>query len=355
MPLRSRRASGNGAAAPAVLRGGIDLGGTKVQAVVIKGEDEVLGQARHPTPTSGGVDDVINALATAITEAAKAAGVETAALAGVGVGSPGEIDDANGTVARASNLPGMVERHPVGLDLSKAVGAPVRLGNDVSVATLAEFELGAGQPYRSILGVFWGTGVGGGLILDGKPWHGRGGAGEIGHMVIKRGGAVCPCGRRGCMEAYAGRRSIEAEALARVEKGTKTKLFKIMEKKGRDRLTSSVLAEAIAEGDELTTWLVERAIKALGTGIASAINLLDVEAIVLGGGLGVRFGQDAADRIATAMQPHLFHDGRPPAIEVATLGDLGGAIGAARLVSADGGASKTTTSSPSAAVTSSTI
>ena len=86
------------------------------------------------------------------------------------------------------------------------------VGNDVQVATDAEFQLGAGKPYRSLLGVFWGTGVGGGLILDGKPWHGRGGAGEIGHMVVKLDGRTCPCGRRGCMEAYAGRAAMEARA-----------------------------------------------------------------------------------------------------------------------------------------------
>ncbi len=332
MPLRSRRPGGNGATDAPRLRGGIDLGGTKVQAVVISGEDEVVGQSRHPTPTTGGPGDVVAALAGALSEAAAEAGVKTSALAGIGVGSPGEIDDAKGTVARASNLPGMTEPHPVGPELSQQLGAPVRLGNDVSVATLAEFELGAGRPYRSILGVFWGTGVGGGLILDGKPWHGRGGAGEIGHMVVKRNGAQCPCGRRGCMEAYAGRKAIEAEARARVADGAKTTLFKEMEKKGKDRVTSGVIAAAIEDGDELTIELIDRAISALGTGVASAVNLLDIEAIVLGGGLGVRFGQDAADRIAEAMAPHLFNDDAPPAMHVATLGDLGGAIGAARLV-----------------------
>jgi glucokinase len=334
MPLRSRSTNGvtEPAPTPPVLRGGIDLGGTKVQAVVIDAENQVLGQSRHPTPTTGDAAGVVTALSTALTEAAKAAGVETKDLAGVGVGSPGEIDTAAGTVARASNLPGMVEPHPVGPELSKALGTPVVLGNDVSVATLAEFELGAGRPYQSLLGVFWGTGVGGGLIFDGKPWHGRGGAGEIGHMVIKRNGARCPCGRRGCMEAYAGRKAIEAKARAEVDKGAKTSLFDVMEKKGKDRVTSGVIADAIDDGDKLTIWLIRRAIKALGAGIASAVNLLDIEAVVLGGGLGVRFGQDAADRILEQMKPHLFNDGNPPPLLVAQLGDLGGAIGAARLV-----------------------
>lgn len=314
------------------LRGGIDLGGTKVQAVIIDADNAVLGEARHPTPTTGGAADVVAALATAVTEAAQAAGVATADLAGVGVGSPGTIDDANGTVGNASNVPGMIEPHPVGPELSHTLGTPVHLGNDVSVATMAEFELGAGQPYQSLLGVFWGTGVGGGLILDGKPWHGRGGAGEIGHMVIKRGGAQCPCGRLGCMEAYAGRKAIEAKAREEHDNGRHTDLFKVMKHKDKDRVTSGVIADAIEQGDKLTIELIERAIEALGAGIASAVNLLDVEAVVLGGGLGVRFGQDAADRIVAAMAPHVFNDDNPPPLLVASLGDLGGAIGAARLI-----------------------
>jgi glucokinase len=316
------------------LRGGIDLGGTKVQAVIIDADNKVLGQARHPTPTTGGPADVVTALSTALSESAKAAGVATADLLGIGVGSPGEIDDAKGTIAKASNLPGMLVPHPVGPELHRALGAPVHLGNDVSVATQAEFELGAGKPYQSLLGVFWGTGVGGGLIFNGVPWHGRGGAGEIGHMVIKRGGARCPCGRRGCMEAYAGRKAIEAKAHKAHDKGTKTILFDVMKDKGKDRVTSGVIAKAIEDGDELTIKLIARAIRALGAGIASAVNLLDVEAVILGGGLGVRFGQDAADRIVAAMHPHLFNDDTPPAFHVASLGDLGGAIGAARLVPA---------------------
>jgi glucokinase len=313
------------------LRGGIDLGGTKVQAVVIDADNRVLGQARHPTPTTGGPADVVAALVNSMSEAAKGAGVATADLDGIGLGSPGDIDDAKGTISRASNLPGMLAPYAIGPELHKTLGAPVHIGNDVSVATLAEFQLGAGRPYQSLLGVFWGTGVGGGLIFDGKPWHGRGGAGEIGHMVIKDGGARCPCGRRGCMEAYAGRKAIEAKARKELVKGTKTILFEVMKHKNKDRITSGVIAQAAEEGDKLTLKLIERAIQALGAGVASAINLLDPEAVVLGGGLGVRFGQGAVDRIMAAMKPHLFNDGDPPPFLVASLGDLGGAIGAARL------------------------
>jgi glucokinase len=323
-----------GATANGQLRGGIDLGGTKIEAIVVDGSYEVVGQARQPTPTAGGPSDVADQMIKAMKDAAKDAGVKPSELAGVGVGSPGDVDERAGTVAHAGNLPGWEGVFDLGKALGEALGTEVAIGNDVQVATQAEFDLGAGKPYDSLLGVFWGTGVGGGLILDGKPWLGRGGAGEIGHMVVKRNGARCPCGRRGCMEAYSGRRAMEVKARREVDHGAKTDLFKIMKHKGRTRLTSSIWGQALEHEDKLATELIERAVKALGAGIASAVNLLDVEAVVIGGGLGVRFGQPMAERIATEMHPHLFNDARPPAVRVAGLGDFSGGLGAAQLVGA---------------------
>jgi glucokinase len=314
-------------------RGGIDLGGTKVQAIVVDERHEIVGEARRPTPTSGGADAVIAALADAQREAARAAGVEPAELAGVGVGSPGDVDDAAGTIDNAGNLAGFDRAVPVARRLAEALGVErVRLGNDVSVATSAEFELGAGRPFRSLLGVFWGTGVGGGLVLDGRQWLGRGGAGEIGHVVVTEGGARCPCGRLGCMEAYAGRRAMEEEARRRADAGEATVLFDLMRERGRDRLTAGIWNRALKQGDPLATAIVDRAYAALGAGVASAVNLLDVEAVVLGGGVGTKLGEPARDRLAAAMAPHLFNDDRPPEVRLAELGDFGGAIGAALLV-----------------------
>jgi glucokinase len=317
-------------------RGGIDLGGTKIQAVIVNGRGTVSGDARRPTPTSGGPAAVTAAMAETLTDAAELAGVTTQSLTGVGVGSPGVIDARGGTVSNARNLSEWIDPFPLVRELGNAVGAGVAIGNDVQVATDAEFKLGAGKPYRSVLGVFWGTGVGGGIVLDGKPWLGRGAAAEIGHIVVKKGGAQCPCGRFGCLEAYAGRAGMEAKARREVESGRKTELFKIMEKRERTRLTSGVWERAVKEGDELAVELVDRAIAYLGAGIGSAVNLLDVEAVVVGGGLGIRFGADYLDKIRDAMMPHVFADDRPPDLHVAALGDLGGAIGAALLAPARG-------------------
>jgi glucokinase len=314
-------------------RGGIDLGGTKIQTVVLDGGGDVRGEARRPTPTKGGPADVARAMEEALREAASAAGAKPEELAGVGVGSPGDADQATGVVSGARNLPGWEGSFPLGEALSEALGTEVRVGNDVQVATEAEFHLGAGREFSSLIGVFWGTGVGGGLVLDGKPWLGRGAAGEIGHMVVKRGGAKCPCGRSGCLEAYAGRAAMEAEARREQKEGHKTDLFKLMEKHEKPRLTSGIWERAVDHGDHLAQKLIDRAIEALGTGIASAVNLLDPEAVILGGGLGIRFGDRYMEPLTGEMGEHLFVDERPPAVRVASLGDLGGAIGAALLVS----------------------
>jgi glucokinase len=333
MATSTRGPSGRASGAPAAraLRGGIDLGGTKIEAIVVDSRNRVVGAARHPTPAEGGPDEVARAMVAALSEACRAAGTEPGALRGLGIGSPGIVDGQTGTVSSARNLPGWEGTFPLGESVASATGTRVLIGNDVQVATEAEFRLGAGRPYRSILGVFWGTGVGGGLVLERRPWLGRGSAGEIGHTVVKLGGRRCTCGREGCLEAYAGRGAMELRARRKVQEGRKTVLFRLMEERGRTRLTSAIWAHALESGDKLAAELLDDAVQALGAGIASAVNLLDVEAVIVGGGLGVRFGEPFVNRIVKAMAPHLFHDERPPAVRVAALGDLGGALGAALL------------------------
>ena len=311
--------------------GGIDLGGTKIQAVVVDEGHEVLGSSRHPTPTVGGPADVALAMIGAMREALDDASVALEELTAVGVGSPGVIDDEAGTVTSARNLPDWEGSYPLAEKLGAAFGVPIGLANDVTVATNAEFELGAAKPYNSLLGVFWGTGVGGGIVLDGRVWDGRGGAGEIGHMVVKSDGRTCPCGRVGCMEAYAGRGAMEVRAREKVDEGEKTVLFEIMEERGKPRLSSGIWARALERDDKLARQLVDRAVEAIGVAVASSLNLLDVDAVVIGGGLGIRLGDPYVEKIREAMMPHLFADHRPPEVLLASLGDLGGAVGATLL------------------------
>lgn len=315
----------------AQLIAGVDLGGTKIQTVVVRAR-KVVGSSRMPTPASG-AEAVIAAIADSVRGAAAGAGAEVADISAVGIGSPGTIDPDEGTVGNAANVPGFAG-NPVALaaKVARALGGiEVHLDNDVRAAVLGEWKRGAGRPYRDFMGVFVGTGVGGGLVLGDQLREGRGAAGEIGHTTVKVGGRKCSCGRRGCLEAYAGRARIEAAARRRQQRGRSTRLFDIMRDKGRDRVTSGVIAAALAAGDEVTVVLIERAVRALGVALANAQNLLDLEAIIVGGGLGDRLGPPFVERVAAAARPHLHVPERPPAFLSTELGDLAGAVGAAVL------------------------
>ena len=308
---------------------GIDLGGTKIQTVVLK-EHEIVGRSRVATPQTG-ADGVLAAMAESVKSALHFGAQSLDDLRAVGVGSPGVIQDTS--VANSPNVPGFeVGPIPVGEELSKGLGGvDVKLDNDVRVAVLGEWKQGAARPFQNFLGVFIGTGVGGGLVINGEMIEGRGAAGEIGHTVVRDGGRRCGCGKRGHLEAYAGRRSMEETARRWKAKGRRTKLFEIMEKRGRDRATSGVIAAALAKHDPVVVQLVDEAVWALGIALSNAQNLLDLEAIIIGGGLGDRLGRPFVDRIADAMLPRLHVQDRPPKLLSTELGDLAGAVGAAVL------------------------
>jgi len=312
-----------------VLKGGLDLGGTKIQAVVTDGGAEVLAQARRETPLTGGPKAVVRELVGAMRDAL--AGFEGSAppLEGVGVGAPGKVDRKKGVVAQVSNIRGWTRPFRLATALEAELGCAVTVSNDVSVAVEAERRFGAGRGFESFLGVFWGTGVGGGLVVDGRVLHGRGAAGEIGHVCSKPGGRRCNCGLDGCVEAYAGRGALEERARERA-KERRTVLFELMEKRGRDRLTSGIWLKALELGDPVAEELLLRAVAALGVGIGAAVTLLDVEAVVIGGGLGERLGPTWLERIEAAAREHTFFK-ELPTYRLAQLGDLGGAIGASLL------------------------
>jgi glucokinase len=312
------------------LKAGVDLGGTKIQAVVVRRGARVLGAARRDTPTGGGPEAVADQIAKAVRDAAATADVAPHELTGVGIGAPGSIDAATGAVLQVANVEGLKEPFALAPTVAASLGIPATLGNDVNVAVEAERRFGAGRRLQSFIGVFWGTGVGGGLVVDGRPLSGRGSAGEIGHMCAKPGGRRCHCGLRGCVEAYAGRGALEERAHKESRK-RETVLFDLMRKRGRDRLTSGVWLRALEAGDDVARDLLEEAVEALGVGIGSAVSLLDVEAVVLGGGLGERLGPRWLSRIEEAAREHTFFREAPEYL-LAELGDLGGAIGASMLV-----------------------
>lgn len=308
---------------------GVDVGGTNIVVLALDG-DTVVGSAKRKTPTGGDHLGVVDVIVAGIRDALDDAGLTPEQLDTVGVGTPGVVID--NTVGDAANVPGFQARFALGEMVSDHLGTPVRVVNDVTAAAVGEHRKGAGVGYQHLLCVFAGTGVGGGLILDGRIYEGaHGGAGEFGHQVIRQGGAVCPCGRRGCVEAYAGRLAMTLAAERAVAAGRETVLFDVMARKGKSRATSGVFRDALELGDRFVADLVDDAVHALAAGIASAVNLLDLEAVVLGGGLGDKLGEPFRARVEAAMQPHLF--ATPPRVRLvaATLGDDSGAIGAALL------------------------
>lgn len=306
---------------------GIDLGGTNIYAVVLDG-DEVRGSTKRATPTDGGAAGLIKELRKAAKKAAEDAGIGLGDLEAVGVGSPGIVTE--GSIDGGPNVGGVSERFPLAELLSEELSLPVSVINDVTAAAIGEHRLGAAQGASNLLTVFAGTGVGGGLVIDGAPFEGsHGGAGEFGHMIVRQGGAMCGCGRRGCVEAYAGRRAMETAAERALSGGRPTRLFAIAEEKGKDRVTSGVFKAAFEERDPLVMALLREAVEALAAGIANAVNLLDLEVVVLGGGLADKLGEPFRADLEVAMAPLLFL--QPPRVTLvrAALGDEGGAIGAA--------------------------
>ena len=315
---------------------GIDLGGTKVQGAIVDEAGTLLGSAVASTPGDGGPASVVDQVAAVVRAAAANAGIGVDDLDGVGMGSAGTVSPAAGVVLEAGNLSGFDRPVPLARLVAGALALDppmVRLENDVNVATLAEYRTGAGRGLDSLLAVFAGTGVGGAVVLGGRLHRGaRGAAGELGHAVVVMGGERCPCGRRGCTEAYAGRTPMERAVRTAVEAGRATELPAIQARLGRARLTTDVLAEGLAAGDALAAELVELAARALGTAIASACNLLDVQGVLLGGGLTDGLGDPFVRLVERAVTPQLLANEPPLEIRRSALGDMAGAIGAALLV-----------------------
>jgi glucokinase len=307
---------------------GIDLGGTKIYGARVDAErGEIAAEAKAKTPVQGGPLAVVDTIVKVVADLDGAAGTIP-----VGVGAPGVVDVERGIVRAAPNLPGWIEPFGLGDALADALsGAKVVVDNDVNVGTLAEHRLGAGKGAGNLLGVFVGTGVGGGLVLDGALRRGPSGmAGEIGHVVVKHNGRVCGCGGRGHLEAYAGRAGMERRARELEAKGHDTVLTDLAKAK---RMTSSVWAKALAAGDRVAIELIDEGVAALGQAIASAVTLLDIDLVVLGGGLADRLGSSYVTRVRQAVRAQVFA-GRQVDVVAAELGDAAGAMGAALLAAA---------------------
>jgi len=310
---------------------GVDLGGTKTLAAVVGPTGEVLCRVKTKTPVQDGPSGVLGAVATCVEDAIAKSKINRSLIGGVGIGVPGPLDPETGVVKVAPNLGW--ENIPAKTLLEKHLKLPVFAENDVNAGTVGEHRLGAGIGVKDLIGIFVGTGIGGGLIFGGRLYHGFGKvAGEIGHMIIQVNGPRCGCGNRGCFEAVASRTAIVRDLTKAVDKGRKTMLTKMVEDKDLQKVGSSALAEAYKAGDKLTVKTLRKAMRYCGIAVASLLNLLNPEMVVLGGGVVEALGAEYINRVKKIAKKRTFEvTFKGVRIVQAQLGDDAVLLGAACL------------------------
>lgn len=295
---------------------GLDVGGTALKAVAVAADGTILRQAQAPTDRRAGHEAVIDKAVGLLDTLREALRAEGHTPESVGVVVPGIVDEAAGVARFSANL-GWREV-PLREVLEARVGLPVALGHDVSAGALAEGAVGAARGARDYAFVPIGTGIAAALVLDGRPWRGANGmAGELGHVQVEPAGAPCGCGRRGCLETVASATAIARRYNARARTGSDLDAAGVWTRRAMD---DSVAAEVWAE-----------AIDALARALAQMQTMLDIELIVLGGGLA-RAGEELLEMLDAAIASRLVFE-RRPRLALAALGDQAGCIGAAMLAS----------------------
>ena len=309
---------------------GFDLGGTKMMATVFDKNFKTVGSKRKKTKSSDGEtgpERLVSVLEEAITEAK----VDREDIRGIGIGFPGPLDLDRGVVLESPNL-GWRNFDLRGL-LEKKFKVPVVVGNDVDVGTYGEFKFGAGEKARCVVGVFPGTGIGGGCVYEGRILRGRKlSCLEIGHMQMVPNGRLCGCGRRGCLETISSRLAIASDAAVAVYRGEAPHLAKIAGTNLAE-IRSGALAESIHEGDETIERIVRNAARWLGIAVANTVNLLAPDTVVLGGGLVEAMKDIWIEEVEKAVDKHAMQSlADEVEIAAAKLGDDAGVMGAAALI-----------------------
>jgi glucokinase len=309
---------------------GIDLGGTKVMAAVFDAAGHIVSRARAKTQAWRDDEMVFQTVARTAEQAVERAGITNQALGAVGIGAPGPLDPDTGVIIESANM--KLRNFPLGPRLAEAFGCRAIVDNDVNAGTYGEYRAGAARGARHVLGVFVGTGIGGGVVADGALYHGFSkNAGEIGHLIIDAGGPRCGCGNRGCMEALASRTAMTRDLRKAIKRGEKTTL-KDKLKQETDLVSGGDLGKAYRVGDKLVVKIMNRAARMIGVGIGSLVNVLSPEIVVLGGGVVEAMGDDFVERIDLAVRDVAFNFmTKELQIVRATLGDDAGVIGAAML------------------------
>lgn len=310
---------------------GIDLGATKILAAVVDDAGRILSRAKQKTKSEQGVAPVLGRLIETAEAALEEAGIERAGVRAMGVGVPGPLDPQTGIIREAPNLGW--KRVELQHALEVPLGIPTVVLNDVNAGTWGEYVRGAGRGMHSFVGVFVGTGIGGGLVINDRLYDGhRHYAGEIGHIRIHHKGPRCGCGRRGCMEAFASRTAMARDIWTMMDKGKGSRIREEPSLKPGGPIRSKILRRAYEAGDEVVRKVVDRSAKHLGIGLGSVANLLNPEGFVLGGGVVEAFGRPYVDRVERFIRKNCFQviSASLKVVE-AELGDDAGIVGAALL------------------------
>lgn len=305
---------------------GIDVGGTNLKAGLVDDDGRLLAAARRPLNGFTGAEDFAADLAELALQAVRECGAEPDALRSVGIGLPGAVD--GGTVVFTANIP--MENVPLERLFRRYLDIPVYLGNDADCAAVGEYFCGAGRGCRDFVVVTLGTGIGAGIILDGKL---RGGAAssEAGHMVLQQGGELCNCGRRGCWERYASATALIQQTRAAMEAHPESGLYRAAEALGT--VDGRTAFRGALDGDETALAVCRQYVEYLASGTVSLINLLRPEAVAIGGGVAAAPEALLLEPLREIVEREAYarHGGRVTRVVRAELGNDAGIIGAALL------------------------
>lgn len=285
---------------------GIDLGGTNIMAVVVDSRNKILARAKADTPIATGVNAICLCMKSMADQALAGAKRDWADIASVGVAIPAPVDPKTGDALHAPALGW--RNQPVRPTLEKVFGRPVALENDVNCGTLALTRVGVARGCRCVVGYFLGTGLGGGIVIDGHLHTGnRGAAAELGHEIVRHHGRRCGCGRRGCVEAYASKTAFcrRFDKLIR-RQGRKSLLKELTDNDFRHGIKSGVLRQAYLAGDPVTREVLHEGMKMLGVACANLMAILGPDCIVLGGGVIEALGKELFPVVVKAARKNLF-------------------------------------------------
>ncbi len=309
---------------------GIDLGGTFIKGGIVNENGEILLEDKVPTQTEKGGEAVAENIANLAKSLMERMGLTAEDVVGLGMGVPGMIDSKKGVVVFAGNL--NWEHFPVGDEVAKRTGLTVKVANDANVATLAEVKFGVAKAYDDAIMLTLGTGVGGGIVVDGKLIEGNQGAGaELGHAVICAGGEQCTCGRKGCLEAYASATAIIRDTKRAMSAHKDSKMWEIGE---LDKVTGKTAFD-YKDVDSYAREVVEHYYEMLACGITSFANVFRPQAIILGGGVCAQ-GEALVKPVQARVNKEIFAGNRGPQVPIliAELGNSAGLLGAAALLMA---------------------